>query len=210
MEVYADIKRAVMKGIVPEVKKQTEGLLAEGIGAEDILNNGLIPGMMEIGVLFKQNKVFVPEVMLAARAMYTGLDILKPILAQNDYEAKGKVIIGTVQGDMHDIGKNLVAMMMEGAGLEVVDLGTDVAADQFVAAIKEHVPDIVAMSALLTTTMPMMKKTIDAITAEGLRGSVKIMVGGAPVTADYAREIGADAYTPDAGAAAQKALELIG
>lgn len=165
--------------------------------------------MGEVGVKFKNNQVYVPEVLIAARALNKGLEVLKPRLVEAGTKPVGKVIIGTVQGDLHDIGKNLVSMMMVGAGLEVVDLGVDVSAEKFVAAVREHKPNIVAMSALLTTTMGHQGDVIEALKAEGLRDQVKVMVGGAPVTDSFARQIGADAYTPDAATAAEKARELV-
>jgi len=207
--MFAELSQAVKSGNAGEAKRLTEEFIGNGVEPEEILNNGLITGMMEIGVLFKNNEVYVPEVLIAARAMYAGLDIIKPLLAKKDFKSKGKVAIGTVKGDLHDIGKNLVCMMMEGSGLEVVDLETDVGPDKFIHAVKEEGAQIIAMSALLTTTMPEMKNIIDALEAEGLRDKVKIMIGGAPVTAAYAEQIGADAYTDDAASAANKAIELL-
>jgi 5-methyltetrahydrofolate--homocysteine methyltransferase len=207
--MFTELSLAVKSGNAPKVKELTDGFIAKGVEPEDILNQGLISGMMEIGVLFKNNQVYVPEVLIAARAMYAGLDIIKPLLAQKDFKAKGKVAIGTVKGDLHDIGKNLVAMMMEGSGLEVIDLGTDVGPDKYIAAVKESGAQIIAMSALLTTTMPEMKNIIDALSAAGLRDEVKVMIGGAPVTAAYAEQIGADFYTDDAASAATAAIEAL-
>ncbi len=207
--MFTELSLAVKAGNAAKVKELTDGFIAQGVEPEEILNNGLIAGMMEIGVLFKNNQVYVPEVLIAARAMYAGLDIIKPLLAKKDFKAKGKVAIGTVKGDLHDIGKNLVAMMMEGSGLEIIDLGTDVGPDKFVAAVKESGAQIVAMSALLTTTMPEMKNIIDALTEAGLRDEVKVMIGGAPVTAAYAEQIGADLYTDDAATAATAAIEIL-
>lgn len=206
--MYTELSQAVKSGNAGEVKRLVDELIAGGTEPEDILNNGLIKGMMEIGVLFKNNEVYVPEVLIAARAMYAGLDIIKPMLAKKNFKAKGKVAIGTVKGDLHDIGKNLVCMMMEGSGLEVVDLGTDVGPDGYIQAVKDGA-QIVAMSALLTTTMPEMKNIIAALEAEGLRADIKVMIGGAPVTSAYAEQIGADAYTDDAASAANTAIELL-
>lgn len=207
--MFKELSLAVKAGNAPEVKRMTDEFVANGVNPEEILNGGLIAGMMEIGVLFKNNEVYVPEVLIAARAMYAGLDIIKPLLAQQDFKAKGIVAIGTVKGDLHDIGKNLVAMMMEGSGIEVIDLGTDVGPDKYIAAVKEQGAQIICMSALLTTTMPEMKNIIDALDAEGLRDKVKVMIGGAPVTSAYAEQIGADAFTEDAASAANVAIEML-
>ncbi len=174
----------------------------------EILNGGLIAGMDEVGRDFKAGDLYVPEVLIAARAMRAGMSILRPLLAEGDVPTAGKYIVGTVRGDLHDIGKNLVKMMLEGAGFETIDLGTDVSPDEFVAAVQEHQPQIIGMSALLTTTMPGMKATIEGLEEAGLRDTVKIMVGGAPVTAAFAKEIGADAYAPDAATAVDVAREL--
>lgn len=205
-----EIADALKAGRAPVVAEKVQAALDEGVSAEDILNQGLIVGMGEIGELFKRNEVYVPEVLIAARAMYGGLNILKPILAEQDIEPVGKVAIGTVKGDLHDIGKNLVAMMLEGAGFEVIDLGTDVGPDKFIDAVQNKGAQIIAMSALLTTTMPQMKTIIDAVTEAGLRDSVKIMIGGAPVTQNYADEIGADGYSDDAASATDLATALMG
>ena len=202
----ADVLKA---GNAPKVKELVQAAIDEGIEASDIVNNALIVGMGEIGVLFKNNEVYVPEVLIAARAMKAGLAILKPLLAEKDIKPIGKVAVGTVRGDLHDIGKNLVGMMLEGAGFQVIDLGIDVSPEKFLEAVKNHEADCIAISALLTTTMPGMKDTIEAIKAAGLRDQVKIMVGGAPVTQSFADEIGADGYAPDAASAADLALELI-
>jgi len=181
-----------------------------GLSAEVILKQGLVPAMSEVGRMFEEGEYYVPEMLIAARAMQSGLAILKPLLIASDVKATGKVVIGTVQGDLHDIGKNLVGMMLEGAGFDLVDLGTDVQADQFVQAVRDHQPDVVAMSALLTTTMPSMKKTIDALNQAGVRDSVKVIIGGAPVTEEYATDIGADGFGADASRAASLANELVG
>lgn len=204
------IADAVKNGRAKVVKQLVPEAIAEGVAASDILNSGLLVGMSEIGELFKRNEVFVPEVLVSARAMKIGTDLLKPYLVADDVQPKGTVILGTAHGDLHDIGKNLVRMMMEGAGFKVIDLGVDVPAEKFIEAVQENDAQIVAISALLTTTMPAMRECIEKLTEAGLRDKVKIMVGGAPVTQAYADEIGADAYTPDAASAAECALALIG
>ncbi len=209
MQILNEISEALQKGNFKAVSQKTAAALEEGISPDIILNEGLIAGMSIIGARFKTGEIYVPEVMLSARAMHSGLDVLRPALVKTGAKPLGKVVIGTVKGDLHDIGKNLVGMMMIGTGLEVIDLGKDVSSEKFVNAVKEHNPDIVAMSALLTTTMPEQKNVIDALREAGLRDAVKVMIGGAPVTEDYANEIGADAYTTDAGSAAQKAKEFI-
>jgi len=183
--------------------------LDQEMSAAEILNGGLIAGMDEVGKDFKAGDLFVPEVLIAARAMRAGMSILRPLLAESDVPSAGKYIVGTVRGDLHDIGKNLVKMMLEGAGFETIDLGTDVKPDEFVAAVQEHQPQIIGMSALLTTTMPGMKATIEGLEEAGLRDTVKVMVGGAPVTAVFAEQIGADAYAPDAATAVDVARNLV-
>ncbi len=207
--ILETISTLLQKGKAKDVKLLVQQALDEGIDAKDILNHGLIDGMTTIGGRFKRNEVFVPEVLVAARAMNFGLEILRPALVLAGNKAKGRALICTVMGDLHDIGKNLVKMMIEGQGIEVIDLGVDVAPETVIAAIKEHKPDILCLSALLTTTMMNQKLIIDAIRAAGIRDQVKIMVGGAPVTDQFAREIGADAYSPDAASAAETALALI-
>lgn len=209
MEILKKISENLQTGNAPKVGELVNKALQQGVSPKDILEGGLIDGMNTIGVKFKNNEVYVPEVLIAARAMHAGMDVLKPILSDSGVEPLGKVIIGTVKGDLHDIGKNLVKMMMEGAGFEVIDLGVDVAADKFVEAVKELKTDILAMSALLTTTMPYMRTVIEAIEKAGLRGQVKIMVGGAPITDNFAKEINADGYAPDAASAAEKCKELL-
>ncbi len=210
MEIYEQISSAVQRGKKKEVKPLVQQALDEGCDAIDILNEALVPAMSIIGDKFSAGEVFVPEMLVAARAMAAGTDILKPYLADEGAEPVGKAVIGTVKGDMHDIGKNLVRMMIESKGFEVTDLGVDVAPEQFVAFLQENDDtDIVCCSALLTTTMPEIQATIKAIEDAGLRDTVKIMIGGAPVTQAFADEVGADAYTPDAGAASVKAVELV-
>jgi 5-methyltetrahydrofolate--homocysteine methyltransferase len=210
MAILEDISSAVQRGKKKEVVPLVEQAIAEGVEPNAILNEGLISAMDIVGDKFSKNEIFVPEMLVAARAMAAATDILKPYLAQEGSEPLGKAVIGTVKGDMHDIGKNLVRMMIEGKGFEVVDLGVDVAPEVFVDYLKEHDDvDILCLSALLTTTMPALEGTIKAVVEAGLRDKVKIMVGGAPVTQEFADEIGADAYTGDAGSAASKAAELV-
>ncbi|MDD2486449.1 MAG: corrinoid protein [bacterium] len=210
MSVINEISEALLVGNAAKVKELVEKALGEGISPKDIIQQGLIPGMNVVGTKFKNNEYYVPEVLIAARAMHAGLDIVKPLLADSGIEPTGRVAIGTVKGDLHDIGKNLVAMMLEGAGFEVNDLGIDVTADKFVEAAKDGSAEVIAMSALLTTTMPSMADTIKALEAAGLRDKVKVMIGGAPVTQNYADEIGADGYSSDAASAVDKAKELLG
>ena len=202
------IAKAVEGGRKKIVDQLVKEALAEGVKAEVILNEGLVVGMTNLGEMFKNGEVYVPEVLVAARAMKAGTDILKPLLATENVQSLGKVAIGTVQGDLHDIGKNLVGMMLEGSGFEVIDLGVDVAPEKFVEAVKNGAQAI-GMSALLTTTMPMMKAVIDMLNAEGLRGQVKVLIGGAPITQEYADQIGADGYSTDAASAAELAKKLI-
>ncbi len=211
MTILEDISSAVQRGKKKEVKPLVQQALDEGMEPTVILNEGLVPAMDIIGDKFSAGEVFVPEMLVAARAMAAGTQILQPYLVEEGSEPIGKAVIGTVKGDMHDIGKNLVRMMIESKGFEVTDLGVDVGPEQFVSFLQEHEDtDIVCCSALLTTTMPAIQATIDAIKAAGLRDSVKVMVGGAPITQAFADEVGADAYTADAGAAAVKAVELVG
>ena len=208
MVTVKEISENLQNGRAKIVKSLVEHAIAEGASAEDILNSGLIAGMNVIGERFKKNEIFVPEVLMAARAMNMGMQVLKPILASEGVQATGKVCIGTVQGDLHDIGKNLVKMMLEGKGLEVVDLGVDVPAEKFVQAAIDEGCQVICCSALLTTTMPIMKKVVEAAETAGIRDKVKIMVGGAPVSEDFCHSIGADVYTPDAASAAQAAVDF--
>lgn len=205
-----DIYTNVMEGQTQAVKDKVQAALDAGIDAPVILNQGMIAAMAEVGRLFEEGEYFVPEMLIAARAMQAGLGLLKPHLVDSGVKTIGKVVIGTVKGDLHDIGKNLVAMMLEGAGFEVIDLGADVAPEKFVNAAREQSAQIVAMSALLTTTMPGMKHTIEALSEAGLRDKVKVMIGGAPVTQDYANQIGADGFSGDASRAVAAAKALIG
>ena len=203
-----DLSKLLQQGRAPAVKQQIQKAIDAGISADQILNDGRLAGMNVIGEKFKANKVFIPEVMLAARAMNAGLGLLKPLLADAGVESKGTVVIGTVKGDQHDIGKNLVKMMFEGKGLKVIDLGVDVPAEKYLSAAQEHGAAIIACSALLTTTMPEMKRVVDLVRESPLAGNVKVMIGGAPVTQSYCDTIGADSYTPDAATAAEVALRF--
>jgi 5-methyltetrahydrofolate--homocysteine methyltransferase len=203
------IAENVINGKRDEVEELVKGAVDEGVGAGDILNEGLVKGMSVVGENFKNNVFYVPEVLIAARAMKAGMEIIRPLLAEAGVEPIGKVALGTVKGDLHDIGKNLVMMMLEGAGFEVIDLGIDVPPEKFVEAVTEQGAQVVAMSALLTTTMPSMKGVIDALKEAGLEGKIKTVIGGAPVTQRYADEIGADGYARDAASGADKAKELI-
>jgi len=209
-DILEKIASNLYDGQAEEVAELVQKALDQDMPAGEILAGGLIAGMDEVGKDFKAGDLFVPEVLIAARAMRAGMGILRPLLAESGVPSAGKYLIGTVQGDLHDIGKNLVKMMLEGAGFETIDLGTDVQPDVFVDAVREHQPRIVGMSALLTTTMVNMKTIIEALEEAGLRSSIKIMVGGAPVTAAFADEIGADAYAPDAASAVDAARGLAG
>lgn len=209
----ADLKEladAVISGNKDKAEELTRKALDEGVDAAQILNEGLIAGMQVVGEKFKNNEFYIPEVLVAARAMKSAMEILRPVLAgREDIKPLATVVIGTVRGDLHDIGKNLVAMMLEGAGFQVVDLGVDAPPEKFIDAVREHSAKIVAMSALLTTTMPAMKDTIEALKQAGIRDQVIVMIGGAPVTQEYADSIGADGYAPDAATAVDKAKELL-
>lgn len=207
--VLQDVYQGILDGDRDSVVEGVKSALETKMSAETILKEGMMAAMAEVGRLFEEGEYFVPELLVAARAMQGGLDILKPLLVAEDVEPVGKVVIGTVKGDLHDIGKNLVGMMMQGAGFEVNDLGTDVEPAKFVEAVKSSGAKLVAMSALLTTTMANMPATIEAFNQAGIRGDVKIMVGGAPVTDKYAQQIGADGYASDASQAARLALSLV-
>ena len=209
MSILTDISENLQKCKAKVVKELVQQAIDQGIPVEQILDEGLLSGMNVVGEKFKNNEVFVPEVLVAARAMNVGTELLKPELAEAGVSAKGKVCIGTVKGDLHDIGKNLVRMMFEGKGLEVIDLGVDVAPEAFVQAAMEHNANLIGCSALLTTTMPVMGEVVKAAEAAGIRDKVKIMIGGAPVSQEFCDSIGADAYTPDAAAAAEKAVALL-
>jgi 5-methyltetrahydrofolate--homocysteine methyltransferase len=207
-DMLQEIASNLYGGEDKEVAALVQQALDQGMAPGEILQGGLIAGMDEVGKDFKAGDLFVPEVLIAARAMHAGMDILRPLLAEGEVPTAGRYVIGTVKGDLHDIGKNLVKMMLEGAGFQTVDLGTDVSAEDFIAAVREHQPSMMGMSALLTTTMVQMKAIIEALEEAGLRDSVKVMIGGAPVTSAFAEEIGADAYAPDAATAVDVARSL--
>jgi 5-methyltetrahydrofolate--homocysteine methyltransferase len=208
MADFEALAGAIIECNAAKAGELTQKLVDEGVKPFDIINQGLISGMNVVGDRFKKGDMYVPEVMMAAKAMHAGMNIVKPLLLEGESSTTGKVIVGTVSGDLHDIGKNLVGMMMESGGMEVVDLGTDVSPEQFAAAVREHKPNVVGLSALLTTTMLSMKDTIEVLKEEGLRDSVKVIVGGAPVTQDFADEIGADGWAPDAASAKDLAQKL--
>lgn len=200
---------AILEGDANAAREGVTAALEANTDAGVVLNDGMIKAMAEVGRLFEEGEYFVPEMLISARAMQAGLSVLKPALKKADVQSAGKVVIGTVQGDLHDIGKNLVAMMLEGSGFEIIDLGTDVPAEKFVEALKTNNAHVLAMSALLTTTMPRMKDTVAAVESAGLRSQIKIMVGGAPVTENYAKSIGADGYASDASKAVALAKNLL-
>lgn len=208
MSLLEDVSLALQAGRAPKVKELVQQAVDEGIPAKDVLEQGLLSGMSVVGEKFKNNEVFVPEVLIAARAMNAGVAILKPYLTEAGVEAKGTAVIGTVKGDLHDIGKNLVKMMLEGRGLNVIDLGVDVEPERFVQAAIDNEADIICCSALLTTTMGEMKHVVEAAAAKGIRDKVKIMIGDAPVTQSFCDSIGADCYTADAASAADEALKF--
>ncbi len=201
---------AVIEGDADQVRQLTEEALTAGLSAIDIVNEGLIPGMNEVGRLMKEGEYYLPEVLISARAMQAGMSLVRPLLTETQQKSRGVIVLATVQGDLHDIGKNLVAMMLEGAGFRVIDLGIDKSPDAFVSAVREHQPDVLGMSALLTTTMSTMRQTIQALEEAGLRGTVKVVVGGAPVTQRFADDIKADGYAPDASAAVDLVKALLG
>lgn len=209
MSIYTEISEFIQKGRAKNVKQLVTQAIEEGLDPKEILNEGLLDGMSVIGGQFKNNEVFVPEVLMAARAMNAGLSILEPKLIEVGNEPVGRVVIGTVKGDLHDIGKNLTAMMFKGAGFEVYDLGVDVSAEAFLAKAEEVGADIIGMSALLSTTMPAMKELIDLLEAENKRDKYVVMIGGAPITNAFAEEISADYYTPDGGTAAETAKAVV-
>jgi 5-methyltetrahydrofolate--homocysteine methyltransferase len=204
-----EIYDAVINGQQGPASAKVKEALDKGMDPALVLNEGMVAAMAEVGRLFEEGEYFVPEMLISARAMQAGMALLKPRLVQADVKSKGKVVAGTVKGDLHDIGKNLVCMMLEGASFEIVDLGTDVSPDKFVEAVKNTGANVLAMSALLTTTMPNMKNTIEALKSAGLRDRVKVMVGGAPLTTEYAEKIGADGYAPDASRAVALAKTLV-
>ncbi len=203
-----EIFEAVLAGNKNETEDKVKKALDENVGPEEILKGGLIAAMSEVGERFERGDYYVPEMLVAARSMQAGLALLKPLLMEANVKPAGRVVFGTVKGDLHDIGKNLVAMMLEGAGYEIIDLGADVSPGQFAEAVREHSPDIVGMSALLTTTMPEMKNVIEALEDMGIRDRVKVIIGGAPVTQEYATKIGADGFAPDASRAVALVRQL--
>src|SRR5215210_4991076 len=208
-DLWIELQDDLYDGLKEEVVAETREALARGYSATDVLAKGLVAGMDIVGVDFRDGILFVPEVLMAANAMKAGMEILRPLLAETGAEPVGKVVIGTVKGDIHDIGKNLVGMMLEGAGFEVVDLGINTDADKFIAALEQHKPDILGMSALLTTTMPYMKVVIDELKSRGIRDDYIVLVGGAPLNEEFGAAVGADAYCRDAGVAADMARRLI-
>ncbi|MGA9397913.1 MAG: corrinoid protein [Anaerolineaceae bacterium] len=208
-QILKDLYQAILSGSRETATARTQAALDAGLDAESILNDAMVSAMAEVGRLFEIGEYFVPEMLVSARAMQAGLNVLRPALIQAEVKSAGKVVIGTVKGDLHDIGKNLVCMMLEGASFEIIDLGTDVTPEKFVNAVREHHPDLIGISALLTTTMPNMALTIDALKAAGLRDKVKVMVGGAPVTPQYAKDIGVDGSAPDASQAVALAKFLM-
>jgi 5-methyltetrahydrofolate--homocysteine methyltransferase len=207
MSIIEDIKQQVIDGSGRKTKELVQQAINQGVEVSAIVNEGLIGGMSYMGNKFKKNEVYVPEVLMAARAMQQGMDIVKPLIAQSGVKEKGIIVIGAVKGDLHDIGTNLVTMMLQGAGYKVINLGVDITTEKFIKAIKEHKPHIVGLAALLTSTMPDMKATVDDL--KPYRDKIKIMIGGAPVTAEFAREIGADSYAPDAATAVDEADALL-
>ena len=209
-QIYGQLSEAVLGGNLKDIKKLTQTALDGGSSAQQVLDLGLLPGMDEVGKLFKTGAMFIPEVLLSAKTMAAAMVVLKPLLAMGKGSGRGTVVIGTVQGDLHNIGKNLVAMMLEGAGFNVVDLGIDVKPQAFLDAVKQHKPKLLGMSALLTTTMPRMDETIRALEEAGIRSQVKVMVGGAPVTQEFVARIRADAYAANAGSAVDVAKTLVG
>ncbi len=209
MDIFEEISAFVQQGRAKNVKEVVDKALTEGRAAKEILEKGLLAGMSIIGGKFKNNEVYVPEVLVAARAMNAGMEVLKPVMVGSDIESKGKAILGTVKGDLHDIGKNLVKIMLEGKGIEVIDLGVDVPAEKFIQAAVDNDAKIIACSALLTTTMSVMKDVVALADEKGVHGKVKIMVGGAPVTQNFCEKIGADFYTPDAASASDVALKIL-
>jgi 5-methyltetrahydrofolate--homocysteine methyltransferase len=209
-EILTELSTAIIEGNLKDIVEMTQDALADGLDAKQILDQGLMPGMDHVGAEFKAGNMFVPEVLRSARAMQASMALLKPKLAETGAKLTGKVLLGTVKGDLHDIGKNLIASMLEGGGFEVIDLGTDVSPEKFVQAVQERKPNLVCLSALLTVTMPSMKTTIDALKSAGVREQVHVVVGGAPVTEQWAREIGADAYGANAASAVPLARRLVG
>ena len=209
MTILQEISESLQRGEDDRVAELVRQALATHFSAPDILNNGLVAGMNVVGHQFRLREIFLPDVLLAARAMYAGLDLLKPLLARDGVPTAGRIVLGSVQGDLHDIGKNLVGIMLKGAGFDVVDLGHDVAAERFVDAAEEHGASIIGLSALLTTTMPVMKDVVEIVRARGLGSRLRVIVGGAPVSAEWANEIGADGYAYDAASAVERVRAMI-
>jgi len=204
------VYEAVLNGDAKKASSETQAALAANVPAEELLHKACIPAMTEVGRQFEAGEKFVPEMLISARAMQAAMNVLRPILVEKDIKALGTVVVGTVSGDLHDIGKNLVKMMLEGAGFNVIDLGVDVSPQKFVQTARDQSAQIIGLSALLTTTMPSMKTTIDTLKEAGLHGKIKVMIGGAPITQDFANEIGADGFAPDASSATRKAKQLLG
>jgi 5-methyltetrahydrofolate--homocysteine methyltransferase len=209
INILDQIANRIEGGNEKGVKECIEKAISQNIFIADILNDGLVKGMSIVGIKFKNNDIYLPEVLIAARAMKAGMEIIKPLLAEAKVKSKGKVVIGTVKGDLHDIGKNLVSMMLEGAGFEILDLGIDVSHDKFVATVKKEKADVIAMSALLTTTMMNMKEVIHALENAGIRKNIKVIIGGAPISYTFASQIGADGYAPDAASAVDAVVALL-
>ncbi len=207
---FKALSESVIKGDIKMAVTETQSAVDAGSNVQDILNNGLIAAMNEVGKRFSKGLIFVPQMLRSAKTMQECMKLLEPLFQEGDVISKGKILIGTVKGDLHDIGKNLVSMIMEGVGFTIIDLGVDISPEKFVQKVQEMEPDIVAMSALLSTTMPSMRRTIEALEKAGIRHKVKVMIGGAPVTEEYAREIEADSYASDAGSAVSKAEGLLG
>lgn len=210
MNLLSEISEKLIGGDDEAVANLTRDALANGLPPRDLLDNALIAGMNEVGRRFKTHELFLPDVLLAARAMYAGLELIKPLLEKSGGASRGSVVLGTVQGDLHDIGKNLVGIMLRGAGYEVIDLGHDVPPERFIAAARERQASVIGLSALLTTTMPAMRRVVECLREAGLSGQIRVIIGGAPVSAEYAREIGADAYGYDAANAVERVRELLG
>ncbi len=210
MPSLSDLAQCVISGREDQVKENVKSMISAGTNPLEIINDGLIAGMNIVGARFKVGDMYVPEVLMSAKSMAAGIELVKPLIAEADLKSQGKVLLGTVKGDLHDIGKNLVGMMMESGGLEVVNLGVDISPEKFMDAVREHNPDILALSALLTTTMPAMRETIELLDDEGLRDKVKVIVGGAPVSQEFANTIGADGFAPDAASATDLCKALIG
>ncbi|HBV88767.1 B12-binding domain-containing protein [Desulfosporosinus sp.] len=206
---YEELSQSIISGQLDRVKSLTQQAIGAGDNPVDIINQGLIPGMSVVGARFKSGQMYVPEVLMSARAMDAGMQLVKPLILTEDIPSAGKVVIGTVKGDLHDIGKNLVSMMLESAGYTVINVGVDAGPEKFLQAVKEHQPGVIGMSALLTTTMLAMKDTIELLKEEGLRDKVKVIIGGAPISQDFADEIGADGFAPDAGSAADLCKKLL-